>query len=132
MRPIRNALLAAAFALAAVAPAFAGAPLKGIDVKLGKNPGGGVASRITDANGDADFGVLPGGDYTLTLSAPAGSGGVHLVVTGPAKGPIERDVEAQGNARAAALDLSLDGTQPLKVNVSGAARVVSHSNSNNN
>jgi len=132
MKPIRAALLAAVFALAAVAPAFAGAPLKGIDVKLGKNPGGGLASRTTDANGDVDFGVLPGGNYTLTVSAPAGSSGVHVEITGPAKGPIERDVEPRGDGRAAALDLSLDGTRPLKVNVSGAARAVSHSNTNNN
>src|SRR3984885_2400390 len=52
--------------------AFAGAPLKGIDVKLGKNPGGGCAARTTDTGGKADFGVWPKGNYTLEF-APADS-----------------------------------------------------------
>ncbi len=47
--------------------AFAGAPLKGIDVKLGKNPGGGCAARTTGASGTADFGVWPKGNYTLEI-----------------------------------------------------------------
>ena len=47
---------------------FAGAPLKGIDVKLGKNPGGGCAARTTDASGTADFGVWPKGNYTLEFA----------------------------------------------------------------
>src|ERR1700678_3711159 len=51
---------------------FAGAPLKGIDVKLGKNPGGGCAARTTDSSGKADFGVWPKGNYTLEF-APASS-----------------------------------------------------------
>jgi len=52
--------------------AFAGSPLKGVDVKLGKNPGGGCAARTTDAGGKADFGVWPKGNYTLEF-APAAS-----------------------------------------------------------
>src|SRR5580658_6696665 len=54
--------------------AFAGAPLKGIDVKLGKNPGGGCAARTTDASGTADFGVWPKGNYTLEFSPAAANG----------------------------------------------------------
>ncbi len=46
----------------------AGAPLKGVDVKLGKNPGGSPAARTTtDGGGNFTFGVVPAGDYILTL-----------------------------------------------------------------
>jgi len=51
--------------------AVAGSPLKGIDVKLGKNPGGGCANRTTDAYGNANFGVWPAGNYTLEFAPPA-------------------------------------------------------------
>lgn len=47
-----------------------GAPLKGVDVKLGRSPGGQVASRTVDSDGKFDFGVLPAGAYYLTFSLP--------------------------------------------------------------
>jgi hypothetical protein len=50
--------------------AYAGAPLKGVDVKLGRNPGGGASARTTDAGGKINFGVLPRGSYTLELVTP--------------------------------------------------------------
>src|SRR3984957_20470051 len=96
--------------------AFAGAPLKGIDVKLGKNPGGGCAARTTDTGGNADFGVWPKGNYTLefaladssTAAAPATSRTqapasklvapsptkLHVVITGATGGKLERDFDA--------------------------------------
>ena len=51
--------------------AFAGAPLKGVDVKLGRNPGNAAAMRTatTDADGRIDFGVLARGSYELVLPA---------------------------------------------------------------
>jgi hypothetical protein len=70
----------AAFACTTIA-AQAGAPLKGVDVKLGKNPGGGCAARssstctaghneiVTGADGSANFGILPKGRYDVTVSA---------------------------------------------------------------
>jgi hypothetical protein len=47
--------------------AWAGAPLKGVDVKLGKNPGGGAAARTTNGDGKADFGVLAAGSYYVVV-----------------------------------------------------------------
>jgi hypothetical protein len=56
-----------------------GGPIRGgIDVKLGKNPGGSAAARRTgvalisrtDENGNFDFGLLPKGEYVLVLSLP--------------------------------------------------------------
>jgi hypothetical protein len=49
----------------------AGAPLKGVDVKLGKNPGGSPAARTTtDSKGKFNLGVVPAGSYILTLDLP--------------------------------------------------------------
>jgi hypothetical protein len=120
--------------------AFAGAPLKGIDVKLGKNPGGGCAARTTDAGGKADFGIWPKGNYTLDfasaaassaatpatsrMQAPAGKSGLsklHVVITGATGGKFERDLDAGDvTERAAPLEFSLDGKQSLVVLVTAA------------
>lgn len=61
--------LLSAFAAAQKGPqSTAGAPLKGVDVKLGKNPGGSAAARTTtDAEGNFTFPVVPAGEYVLTL-----------------------------------------------------------------
>jgi len=57
------------------AAARAGAPLKGVDVKLGKPPGGGAAARLTtDGDGKFSFGVVPKGSYVLTLEVPEAAG----------------------------------------------------------
>lgn len=59
--------------LAALVPGTsqAGAPLKGVDVKLGRPPGGGGAARTTDENGKFDFGVVPKGTYYLSVALHA-------------------------------------------------------------
>lgn len=119
---------------------FAGAPLKGVDVKLGKNPGGGCAARTTDAGGTADFGVWPKGNYTLEFS-PAASNDpatnrtpapsartatqaatkLHVVISGAAAGKMERDVDTGASTeRAAPMQFSLDGSQRLIVVVTAA------------
>jgi hypothetical protein len=71
MHRCRSSIAGVAFALLSCQLAVAGSPLKGIDVKLGKNPGGGCSARTTDANGGADFGVWPKGEYTLDFSTAA-------------------------------------------------------------
>jgi hypothetical protein len=126
---------AAAACLFLAQTVFAGAPLKGIDVKLGKNPGGGCAARTTDAGGKADFGVWPKGNYTLEF-APAATNGtpaptartapqaalkLHVVISGAAAGKMERDVEAgDSTERTAPIQFSLDGSQRLVVVVTAA------------
>jgi len=124
--------VAAAAALLFVAQlAFAGAPLKGIDVKLGKNPGGGCAARTTDAGGKADFGVWPKGSYTLEFAPAASSSAakpgtqpplkLHVVITGATGGKLVRDLDAgEATERTIPLEFSLDGKQALVVLVTAA------------
>ena len=132
-------MMLAALAFVCSASAWAGAPLKGIDVKLGKNPGGGCAARTTDVGGKADFGLWPKGSYTLSfapLQAPkpatgarqsaekpaaAASTRLHLVIQGVAGGKIERDLDAgASSARTAPLGFTLSGSEPLVVVVTAA------------
>ncbi len=141
---LKSLLVAAAATFILLAQfAFAGAPLKGIDVKLGKNPGGGCAARTTDSGGKADFGVWPKGNYTLefapmdspSAAAPATSRAIspavkpgvttstklHVVITRAAGGKLERDFDAsQSTERAAPVQFSLDGKQSLVVVVTAA------------
>jgi len=106
--------------------ALAGAPLKGIDVKLGKNPGGGCAARTTDSGGRANFGVWPKGNYTLSLvPAAAPKAGVTKTAAPAASkfhGKIEREVDASANAaaRVAPVQFSLGGSEELVVVVTAA------------
>lgn len=123
MRLARLLALATALVLVSQQAAIAGAPLKGVDVKLGKNPGGSpVASRVTDAAGNADFGVPPKGDYTLNVAATPGAIGLRLVIVGPAAGTLERDIAAGAAGRAAPVLFSLSGNAPLKVSVTTGGR----------
>jgi hypothetical protein len=136
---MRFVAVAAAFLFLAQT-VFAGAPLKGIDVKLGKNPGGGCAARTTDAGGNADFGVWPKGNYTLEFSAaasnnpatnrtpapnartaPQAATKLRVVISGAVAGKIERDVDiGDSTERTAPMQFSLDGSQRLIVVVTAA------------
>jgi hypothetical protein len=92
----KSTLVAAALLSFTAQAALAGAPLKGIDVKLGKNPGGGCAARVTDASGQLDLGVWPklpaGQHYTLDLG-PTGKP-AHIILVGAAEGPMEGTISA--------------------------------------
>jgi hypothetical protein len=122
-----------------VQSALAGAPLKGIDVKLGKNPGGGCAARTTDNSGKANFGVWPKGNYTLSfasaVSPKAGSPSasaaktaapvaskLHVMIQGATGGKIEREVDASADAaaRVAPIQFSMGGSEELVVVVTAA------------
>ncbi|MFZ1085749.1 MAG: hypothetical protein WAN35_12365 [Terracidiphilus sp.] len=141
MKTSLRLIFVAAFCLLFVQIALAGAPLKGIDVKLGKNPGGGCAARTTGSTGKADFGVWPKGNYTLSFApvakslssghatertqsaTPAAPGAVklHIVVQGAAGGKIVRDLDAGADAaRVAPVQFSLSGSESLVVIVTAA------------
>jgi hypothetical protein len=48
-----------------------GDPLPGVDIKIGRNPGGGIAANITtDANGQYQFTNLSNGSYTIYVDIP--------------------------------------------------------------
>jgi hypothetical protein len=131
-------VLAVAFCLFCVQGALAGAPLKGIDVKLGKNPGGGCAARTTNNAGVANFGIWPKGNYSLSFTPAASPGAIgqdtnrvqktgvqsvtpvsakiHLEITGAVGGKIERDMDASASsARIVPVQFSLSGTEVLIV-----------------
>lgn len=133
-----RSIAVAAICLLFVQLALAGAPLKGIDVKLGKNPGGGCAARTTDSAGKADFGIWPKGNYTMSF-APAAkslSSGhateraqsaapvavkLHIVIQGAGGGKIVRDLDAGADAaRVAPVQFSLSGSERLVVEVTAA------------
>ena len=62
-----------------------GAPLKGIDVKLGKNPGGGCAARCTtNTNGQYTFNNVDTGSYKIYVDIPNyGMDSIRAVVITP-------------------------------------------------
>jgi hypothetical protein len=142
MKTSLKPILTFAFCILCAQSALAGAPLKGIDVKLGKNPGGGCAARTTDDAGKAAFGIWPKGNYTLsftpTVSLNAGaesasrqndqfkqmntraSTNMHVVIQGATGGKIERTIDSSGSARVAPIEFSLSGTEELVVVVTAA------------
>ena len=137
MRRTHLKSITAVLCLVLAQTAFAGSPLKGVDVKLGRNPGGGCAARTTNANGSADLGIWPKGNYTLTFSppvaavptnartlkpaTPAPAPRMHVVILGTSTGRIERDI-AVGAAteRVAPITFSLNGKTPLTVVVTNS------------
>ena len=77
--------------LAAAARAeTSGAPLKGVDVKLGRNPGNVARTVATNEDGVAQFGTLARGSYWLLLDSPLKPGDpvvVSLEVRGAMPNP---------------------------------------------
>jgi hypothetical protein len=130
-----------------VSSVLAGAPLKGIDVKLGKNPGGGCAAKVSDGGGEVNFGVWPKGNYTVSFdvanltatSREARPQNLHVEISGAAAGRITHVLPAATADLLEPIPFASDGKTPLVVKVSDGAgeqvdwaKAVSHSNVNNN
>ena len=105
-----------------VAPALAGAPLKGVDVKLGRTPGGRVGARTPGGDGSFDFGILPKGRYVITLGGAAGGPAV-VNLKGSAEGAVHKAVAiTKGSATArqagGAIEFTADGRHAVHGHVS--------------
>jgi len=135
-------LMSAIFVSLVTATAWAGAPLKGIDVKLGKSPGGSPAARTTNAEGKIDFGVLPAGSYFIVVgdAKDLHEQYVELEIRGPKEGTLKKRWNfAQKKAfgldpvvREAGVDtivFTSDGKHPIEI---AATTVRSKSNIRNN
>lgn len=93
----------AEYAFASNGMVIPGAPLKGVDVKLGRNPGGQAAARTvkTDEKGQFSIPDVPAGSYELTLTLPEEKSeasakskalGVRLVLEGVEGGKMTKDL----------------------------------------
>lgn len=128
--------------------AHAGAPLKGVDVKLGKSPGGGASARTTNADGKIDLGVLPAGSYYLIADAPKGADltkepDIQLEIHGVKGGTIKKrwsyaqkkafDVTADATARTGGEEKILftsDGSHPVEIAATAVVRAKSNISNN--
>ena len=112
------------FLVSIAVAAYAGAPLKGIDVKLGKNPGGSPAARTqtTDANGHFSFGVVEKGSYLITLAVPANAKGMpkdcEVEVNGKRARYNLENTMVSGKTSAHAVEVISDGRAPISGTVS--------------
>jgi hypothetical protein len=67
---MRGLLFSCLFVVITASTALAGAPLKGVDVKLGKNPGGKPAARINATGPGYSLSTGTYGDSTVRVAPP--------------------------------------------------------------
>jgi hypothetical protein len=140
--PVRKIVFVMLVSLVAIA-AWAGAPLKGVDVKLGKNPGGKPAARTTNAEGKTDFGVLPAGSYYIVIDGAKDvrDADAQIEIRGASEGTVKKrwnfaqkkafSVDAAAReAGAEQIILTSDGKHPIEI--AATAVVKSKSNISNN
>ena len=114
-----------------------GTPVRGIDIKMGKNPGGNVAARATtDAEGNFALPVVPKGSYTLTFTMPREAEvemSVKATVHGSAGEIFDSEVQFKVKVAVAPAPIILesDGQNPL-TGICESAIVKSRSNISNN
>lgn len=149
-------LCASVVALAAIAmsadSAFGGAndPIGGVGIGLGHKPNpGAMTTRVTGPSGSIDFGVLPKGEYWVTLTPPkrasaatAGITTAEVTISG-AKAAIKAywnfetsrtfNPNAQAGDRAPVQDsvpFATDGTHHVVVYIGAQSTTVNSSRSN--
>lgn len=136
----RKVILSMLVALVATT-VWAGAPLKGVDVKLGKNPGGKPAARTTDAEGNVDFGVLPAGSYYIVIDGAKSQPEAQIEIRGGTEGTVKKrwnfaqkkafslDATAR-DAGAGKIDVTSDGKHPIEVAATAVVRAKSNISNN--
>jgi hypothetical protein len=140
--PSRKVIFAMLVSLVAMS-AWAGAPLKGVDVKLGKPPGGGAAARTTNTEGKVDFGVLSAGSYYVVID---GAKSVHeseaqIEIHGGSEGTVKKRwnfaqkkaFSLDATAREAGVDkiaFTSDGKHPIEVAATAVVRAKSNISNN--
>ncbi|MEA2345486.1 MAG: hypothetical protein QOF63_3655 [Thermoanaerobaculia bacterium] len=136
----RRVILAMLVSLVAMS-VWAGAPLKGVDVKLGKNPGGGAAARTTNAEGKVDFGVLPAGSYYVVIDGAKNEPEAQIEIRGASEGTLKRRWNfarkkafgLEATARETGADkiiLTSDGKHPIEIAATAVVRAKSNISNN--
>lgn len=139
---MRKVIFAMVVSLIATA-AWAGAPLKGVDVKLGKSPGGGAAARTTNSDGKVDFGVLAAGSYYVVIDGAKNvrEPDAQIEIRGASEGTVKKrwnfaQKKAYGvdsTAREAGAEKILftsDGKHPIEIAATAVVRAKSNISNN--